>query len=198
MKIVVASRNPGKVREIRHVLGAPGVELLSSEELGEWPEPDESGATFEENALIKARELRRRFGHAALADDSGLAVDALGGEPGVHSSRYAGPEGDAGRNMQRLLREMEGIPGPRRTARFVCVAALVLPSGQEVLTRGTCEGAILTSAAGSGGFGYDPVFRPDGFERSMAELSLEEKSHISHRGKALKAMRGEIARLAGA
>lgn len=197
MKIVVASRNPGKIREIRHVLGVPGVELLSGEELGDWPEPDESGATFEENALIKAAELLHRFGHAALADDSGLMVDALGGEPGVHSSRYAGPEGDAERNMERLLKEMEGVPEGRRTARFVCVAALVMPSGREVLTRGTCEGEILTSAVGGGGFGYDPVFRPDGFDRSMAELSLEEKSGISHRGEALRAMRDEIGRLQG-
>lgn len=192
MNIVIASRNPGKIREIRHALTMPGVKLLSADELPGWPEPEETGSTFEENAVIKASELCRRFDEAALADDSGLVVDALGGEPGVLSSRYAGPEGDAERNIERLLREMETVPEGKRTARFICVIALVFPSGETLITDGVCEGEILTSRSGSGGFGYDPVFAPAGFTHSMAELTIEEKNRISHRGRALEAMRREL------
>jgi len=148
--------------------------------------------TFEENALIKARAMSEEFDRAALADDSGLMVDHLGGRPGVRSSRYAGPEGDSGRNMARLLSEMRNVPGEQRGARFVCVAALVVPGGETIIASGTCEGRILKARRGTGGFGYDPLFLPDGFERSMAELTLEEKNSISHRGKALRAMRKEL------
>jgi XTP/dITP diphosphohydrolase len=189
MQIVIATMNPGKVREIRGVLDVPGVELLTSEELGEWPEPEETGTTLEENATIKARTLSEMFDRAALADDSGLFVDHLGGRPGVHSSRYAGPEGDAEQNMELLLRELEGVPETERTASFQCVVALAIPGRDVVLTRGKCEGRILNKKNGTGGFGYDPVFLPDGFDRSMAELSPEAKNRISHRGKALRAMR---------
>lgn len=192
MRLVLASRNRGKIREIQNALDMPALELLTFEDLGDWPEPDESGSTFEENAAIKALDLLERFGDAALADDSGLIVDSLNGMPGVHSSRYAGPEGDAERNMSRLLEEMALVPEPDRSARFVCVMVLALPSGEKIVTRGECEGHILTERRGSGGFGYDPVFRPEGYERSMAELSVEEKNSISHRGRALEAMRMEL------
>lgn len=192
MQIVIASRNQGKIREIRGALDLPGVELLTCEDLGDWPEPEETGSTFEENALIKASALMERFGLAALADDSGLSVDHLDGRPGVHSSRYAGPEGDAERNMTRLLSELEGVPDAQRGARFVCVVALVYPTGESLLARGTCEGRILSERRGSGGFGYDPVFLPSGSDRSMAELTLDEKNLISHRGKALAAMRDQL------
>ncbi len=189
MEIVIASRNPGKIREIREALDVPGVELLTYEDLGDWPEPEETGSTFEENAVIKATALSERFSRAALADDSGLMVDHLDGRPGVHSSRYAGPEGNAERNIDRLLQEMKGVPPERRGARFICVMALVSPDGQTIITSGTCEGTILSGRRGTGGFGYDPVFEPAGFNRSMAQLSLEKKNSISHRGKALASMR---------
>jgi len=172
----------------------PGLELLTFDDLGQWPEVEETGETLKENATMKARALCERFGVAALADDSGLMVDAIGGEPGVHSSRYAGPEGDPERNMDRLLAELDGVPEERRTARFVCVMALAPPGGETRLTRGTCEGLILAGRRGKGGFGYDPVFLPAGFERSMAQLSLQEKNAISHRGKALRAMKKVIIR----
>lgn len=188
LEIIIATRNNGKIREIRDVLDPLGLRLRTFEEFEDFGEPEETGSTLEENALIKAEELRDRFGLPALADDSGLLVDALDGRPGVHSSRYAGPEGDPERNMDRLLSELEGVPEPERTARFFCVMALALPGGEARLTRGECEGLILTGRRGLGGFGYDPVFMPAGFERSMAELTLEEKNAISHRGKALRAM----------
>ncbi len=189
MELIIATRNKGKIREIEEALSMPGLRLLNFEDFDEFPEPEETGATLEENALIKARAVAERFGSPALADDSGLLVDRLGGRPGVSSSRYAGPEGDPERNMDRLLSELEGVPAAARTARFACVIALVIPGGEERLAHGECEGVILEERRGSGGFGYDPVFLPAGFERSMAELTLEEKNAISHRGKALRAMR---------
>jgi XTP/dITP diphosphohydrolase len=193
MDVVIASKNPGKIREIREALDLAGLNLLTFEDLGDWEEPEETGSTFQENAIIKATALGDMFGRAAMADDSGLEVDHLGGRPGIHSSRYAGPQGDADRNIARLLGELEGVPRDRRTARFVCVIALALPGGEVKLARGECEGTILEERRGEGGFGYDPVFQPVGFDRSMAELSLEEKNAISHRGKALRAMRQQIA-----
>lgn len=193
VRLVIATRNAGKIREMREALAdVPGLELLTYDEVGGWPEVEETGGTLEENAALKARSLAARFGMPALADDSGLLVDALGGGPGVRSSRYAGPEGDSERNMDRLLAELRGVPEERRTARFACVMALALPGGATRVTRGECEGRILTGRRGSGGFGYDPVFQPLGYDRSMAELSLEEKNAISHRGKAMRAMREVI------
>jgi XTP/dITP diphosphohydrolase len=189
MEIVLATRNEGKIREIREVLNIPGLSLRSFKEFDEWPEFEETGDTLEENALLKAFSLRNTFGLPALADDSGLEVDRLEGLPGVHSSRYAGPEGDAEKNMDRLLEELEGVEPGERAARFVCVIALALPGGEVHITRGECEGIILDARKGAGGFGYDPIFQPAGFERSMAELSLEEKNSISHRGEALRAVK---------
>jgi XTP/dITP diphosphohydrolase len=189
MEIVLATRNKGKIREIREGLDIPGLTLRSFEEFDEWPQFEETGDTLEENALLKAFTLRNSTGLPALADDSGLEVDILGGKPGVHSSRYGGPEGDAEKNMDRLLAELEGVPPERRKARFVCVIALALPGGEVHMARGECEGAILEARKGEGGFGYDPIFRPARFKKSMAELSLEKKNSISHRGKALGAMK---------
>jgi XTP/dITP diphosphohydrolase len=189
MEIVLATRNEGKIREIREVLDIPGLTLRSFEEFDEWPEFEETGDTLEENALLKAFTLRNTSGLPALADDSGLEVDILSGKPGVHSSRYAGPEGDAEKNMDRLLAELEGVAPDRRTARFVCVIALAFPGGEVHMARGECEGAILEARKGEGGFGYDPIFRPARFKKSMAELTLEKKNSISHRGRALRAMK---------
>lgn len=189
MKIVTATRNAGKIKEIKGVLEIPGIELITFHDLPDLPDPEETGQTLEENACIKAEAAMEHTGLPALSDDSGLMVNALKGKPGIHSSRYAGPEGDAERNMDRLLSEMEGVPPAERAARFRCVVALALPEGVTLIARGECAGTILTGRRGSGGFGYDPIFQPSGFERSMAELTLEEKNGISHRGKALRAMR---------
>lgn len=189
MELLIATMNPGKIREMKEVLSGAGLVLRTFDEFDDWPEVEETGETLEANASLKAVALRDRYGLPALADDSGLLVDCLGGRPGVHSSRFAGPEGDAERNMDRLLAEMEGVPAAERGACFACVMALALPGGRVRLTRGECEGVILASRRGAGGFGYDPVFMPEGHDRSMAELSLEEKNAISHRGRALREMR---------
>jgi XTP/dITP diphosphohydrolase len=195
MDVVVASENPGKIREMRLLLDIPKLSLVTRDHFSDWPELEESGSTFRENALIKACEVRDHFDMPALADDSGLAVDHLGGRPGVHSSRYGGPQGDSDLNINKLLEELEGVPGDNRTARYVCVIALALPGGEVRTTRSECEGRILTGRRGTGGFGYDPVFLPSGYDRTMAELSLEEKNAISHRGKALRQIRDVIAGL---
>lgn len=192
MELIIATRNSGKIREIHEALEIPGLRLRSFDEFEEFPEPDETGSTLEENAVIKAHAISRRYGLPALADDSGLVVDRLEGRPGVHSSRYAGPEGDPERNMDLLLSELQGVPEAERGARFMCVMALVLPGAEAHLTRGECDGVILEERRGRGGFGYDPVFMPAGYDRSMAELTLEEKNAISHRGKALRAMKDLI------
>lgn len=195
MDLAIATRNHGKMREMAAALDIPGLRVLTPAEAGEWPEVEETGATFQENAVLKAEALRDLKGAAALADDSGLMVDALAGEPGVRSSRYAGPEGDSEKNMDLLLERLAGVPPLERTARFACVMALALTDGELVITRGELEGSIAEARRGSGGFGYDPVFVPLGYERTLAELSLKEKNAISHRGKALSRMRVVLAGL---
>lgn len=192
MELVVATRNEGKILEIREALDLPGLVIRDFHEFGDWPEAEETGETFEDNSLIKAQALLDHTGLPALADDSGLEVEYLGGRPGLRSSRYAGVEGDAEANMDLLLSELAGVPPGERSARFVCVVVLALPGCETHVTTGACEGRILTVRRGTGGFGYDPVFRPEGFDRTMAELTLEEKNAISHRGKALRAMRQVI------
>jgi len=189
MEIVIATRNKGKIREILEALNAEGIVFRTFEELKDWPETEETGDTLEENALIKAFVLRNKYNLPAFADDSGLMVDKLDGRPGVCSSRYAGPEGDPDRNMDRLLEELRGVPDSERTARFMSVVALAIPGGGVHVTNGECDGVILEERKGKGGFGYDPIFQPSGYDRSMAELSLAEKNAISHRGKALRAMK---------
>lgn len=188
-RLVLATRNDGKIREIIELLSGLPIEILTYEDFDAWPELEETGATFEENAEAKASALSGWSGLPALADDSGLEVDALGGRPGVRSARYAGTEGDAAANIALLLKEMEGVAKRERSARFVCVIALTGPSDPAVEIRDTCEGAISEAARGEGGFGYDPVFVPSGEDRTMAQLSLEEKNAISHRGKALRRLR---------
>ncbi len=196
--VVVASSNHGKLAEIRSALDFPGWRFKSASELDEeWPSPEETGDTFEANARIKARAAYERFGLAALADDSGLEVDALDGEPGVYSSRYAGPcATDAENNSRLLLALKDVVSSDRRTARFRCTIVFVAPDGTEIVGTGTCEGRIGFAPRGDGGFGYDPLFEPDATRgRTMAELSLAEKNAISHRAAALADVR---ARLRGA
>jgi XTP/dITP diphosphohydrolase len=189
MRVVVATGNRHKVDEIRAALAFTGWEFVAAADLGGWPEPEETGETFEENARIKALAARELYGLPALADDSGLEVDALDGEPGVYSSRYAGPCADDSENNSRLLMALGDTPRVRREARFRSVIVLMREDGSEVVAEGACEGHIGTEPRGEYGFGYDPLFWPDAVPgRTMAELSMAEKNAISHRGAALRAM----------
>jgi len=189
IRLAVATRNRGKIREIEEALRGLPLRLVTWKEFPGWPVPEEKGQTFEENALEKAESLARFSGIPSLADDSGLEVEALGGAPGVSSAHYAGRHGDDAANIARLLGEMEGVSREDREARFVCVLALAGPRGEKLLVREACEGRIAEEPRGEGGFGYDPVFVPRGYSRTMAELSLEEKNAVSHRGKALRRLR---------
>ncbi|MBN2112549.1 MAG: RdgB/HAM1 family non-canonical purine NTP pyrophosphatase [Acidimicrobiia bacterium] len=182
-RLVVATKNSDKVREVRAILAevAPQVEMVEG---GDWPDVAETGATLEENALLKARAVARATGVAALADDTGLEVAALGGAPGVHTARYAGPEADYAANRRALLAGLDGVAD--RRARFRTVVALVLPDGAETLAEGVLEGHITSSERGSHGFGYDPVFEVDG--ETLAEMGEERKNRISHRARALTAL----------
>lgn len=184
--VVLATQNRDKIREIRYILAGVEVPFLTFEDFADWPDVEEEGATFKENALIKARAVAAFAGMRALADDSGLQVDYLEGEPGIHSARYAGPSGDYGANNRKLLAALEGVPRERRRARFVCWAALVSPKGAEHTAEGVIDGTILEQPRGPGGFGYDPVFVPEGMDRTMSELSEEEKNAMSHRTRALR------------
>jgi len=185
MRVILATRNVGKLAEVAAIVGSAaevaGFEALAGTEL-----PPEEGATYEQNALAKGRAVAAAAGVAALADDSGLEVDALDGVPGVRSSRYAGPACDPKANNEKLLRELDGIPTCERGARFVCVAALVTRDGRERLARGEVEGRIAEAPRGTGGFGYDPLFIPAGYERTFAEMAPEEKNEISHRTRAFR------------
>lgn len=183
-RLVVATRNKGKIVEISALLDGLVEQVSCAADFIDFPETIEDGATFEENALKKAREAVRFAGLPALADDSGLVVDALNGAPGVFSARYAGVDADDAANNARLLDECRNIAVEHRQAAFVCVLAFVTPEGVERLFTGKIPGLILTAAQGKGGFGYDPLFLVDGFGRSMAELTLAEKNSVSHRAQA--------------
>lgn len=184
-KIVFASGNRGKLREVARLLSAWEVEVVPQSELG-VPEADETGATFAENSLIKSQNAAAVTGLPAIADDSGLAVDALGGRPGVHSARYSGPDATDDSNIDKLLNELDGVPADERSAAFHCVASFVDPAGGEpVLGEGRWQGRILTERQGEGGFGYDPVFFDDTAGKTAAEFAPDEKNAASHRGKAL-------------
>jgi XTP/dITP diphosphohydrolase len=188
-ELVVATRNRGKLLEIKALLTGVVEEVCCAADFPGFPDTVEDGLTFRDNALKKAREAMCFTGLPALADDSGLVVDVLDGRPGVYSARFAGEgAGDATNNLQ-LLEELDGIPADRRQAAFVCVLAYVTPAGNEQIFSGRIAGTILTAGRGEGGFGYDPLFLVDGFDRTMAELSLEEKNGISHRGQALQKFR---------
>lgn len=183
MTLVLATRNPGKISEFEALL--PGVRIAPAASIPGCPEPEESGRTFEENALIKARTVSRYTGRTALADDSGLEVDALDGAPGVRSARYAGDHASDRDNMDRLLEALDGMAEAGRTARFRCVVAVVAPDGRTWTAEGVCEGRILREPRGESGFGYDPVFVPAGYDKTFAELDAGVKNRISHRAVAL-------------
>jgi XTP/dITP diphosphohydrolase len=187
MKLILASRNRHKLEEIRTLFDLPGLELSSALDHPEIPDVEEDGKTFEENAVKKAATLARAMGCWALADDSGLEVDALGGAPGVYSARYAGEPVSYPANNQKLLRELRGATD--RRARFRCVVALASPLGKARTVEGRCEGRIIHEIRGAKGFGYDPLFVPDGFEKTFAEMESSAKNRISHRGRALQKAR---------
>jgi XTP/dITP diphosphohydrolase len=207
-RIVLATKNRGKLRELSALLDEPRIELISLADVAPPDfDVDETGATFEENARLKAEAVARLTGLPALADDSGLEVDALGGRPGVHSKRYSGENATDARNNARLLEELREVVEHERTARFVCVLALAEPSLQghdaprasaaetRLLVRGTCEGHIALETRGTAGFGYDPLFVPDELGgRTLGEASAAEKNGLSHRGQAIRALGPELQR----
>ena len=189
MKLVLATKNAGKVVEFRRILAEFGAENLEVVGLDVFPDIgdiEETGKTFEENSLLKARTICKLTGLAALADDSGICVDALNGAPGLYSARYSG-KGDQANN-EKLLQELKDVPDEKRGAYFICVAAYVRPDGFEKVEEGRFYGKVMDQIKGTGGFGYDPLFQPDGLNCSSAELSAEEKDAISHRGKAMRAI----------
>lgn len=190
MKLILASDNTHKLLEFRKLFEGTDVELITKREAGFTDEVDETGATFAENAFIKAEAVMRATGCAAIADDSGLCVDALNGAPGVLSARYTGDHSDSDEDRYRLvLKNLEGRTD--RTARFVSELCCAFPDGDVLRARGVCEGEILTAPRGENGFGYDPIFLPEGYDRSMAELTMAEKNAISHRGRALEQFKKE-------
>ena len=194
MKLVLATRNEAKLVELRRIL-APllAVEVLGLADLPAYEEVPETGATFEDNALIKAREAARRTGLPAVADDSGLTVDALNGMPGVLSARWAGSAASDGANLRLVLEQVADVPDDRRGAAFVCAAVLVTPAGAEEVVRAEMTGTLLRAPRGTNGFGYDPVFVPAGHTVTTAEMTAAEKDAISHRGRAFRALAPRIA-----
>ncbi|GMR04525.1 MAG: XTP/dITP diphosphatase [Thermodesulfobacteriota bacterium] len=186
MKLVLATKNRNKVRELKALLEGLDVEVLTLDDFPNLIPPPEDGGTFKENALIKARWAASETGLPALADDSGLEVDFLGGRPGVFSARYAGPDADDRKNYLKLLEEMRGVEEGMRKARFKCVLAFVTPEGEEHLFCGTLEGSIAERPSGNEGFGYDPVFLVGESKKTAAELTPAEKNAISHRSRAFK------------
>lgn len=185
VKILLATGNPHKARELSAMLSGCDVEVLTLKDVGFAGEIIEDGETFEENAEIKARAVAS-LGYIGVGDDSGLCVDFLGGAPGVYSARYAGEPCDNSKNNEKLLSEMAGVPEDKRGAKFVCVICCVFPDGRKIVSRGECPGRILTSYAGSGGFGYDPLFYCTERGKSYAEMTEEEKNSVSHRARAMK------------
>lgn len=190
MKLIIATHNPGKVKELEGMLTPLGFEVESLLDYPDAPETDETGTTFEENAALKATEAAAYFGHAVLADDSGLEVDALDGAPGVYSARFAGPEKSDEANNALLLEKLNGETN--RTARFVCALCLAKPSGETLIVRGTIEGTIGYSQQGENGFGYDPLFIVPSLHKTATELERDEKAVVSHRGQALRKLEAEI------
>lgn len=191
-RIVFATGNEGKMKEIRLILADLGMEILSMKEAGANPDICENGKTFGENAEIKARAVWEETGGIVLADDSGLVVDYIGGEPGIYSARYMGEDTSYAVKNQVIIERLKGAQGNERSARFVCNIAAVLPDGSVLHTERTMEGLIAEEPAGDGGFGYDPILYIPEFGKTSAQLTIEEKNRISHRGKALEAMKEEL------
>jgi len=194
-KLVLATRNQGKIAEFRRILEelAPGqIELLGVDQFPNLVDVEETGSTFEENSLLKARYTCEATGLPAIADDSGLCIDALNGDPGIFSARWAGSHGDDRANIEKVLEQLKDVPDEQRTAYFICVASLVMPDGRHTVAEGRFQGRILHKPVGQNGFGYDPIFQPLGLSISSAEMSAEEKDLVSHRGKSLRAIAPDV------
>jgi XTP/dITP diphosphohydrolase len=193
--IALATHNAHKLRELGRICADWPVEWRSvqTHDAAAFPDVEETGATYLENALLKARAVAAALGVPALADDSGIEVDALGGGPGPRSARYAGEDATDLQNLEALLRALKGVPAGGRTARYRCVAAIAWPDGRERHTEGVCEGTLVARPTGERGFGYDPIFVPVGWDRTMAALTDEQKDRISHRGRAFRALREDLA-----
>lgn len=199
-RVLLATRNQKKLVELRRILeaeGVTGVEVIGLADVPEFPEAPETGATFEENALAKAADAAKATGLPAIADDSGIAVDALNGMPGVLSARWSGKHGDDQANLDLLLGQIKDVPDDRRGAAFVSAAALAHPDGTETVVRGEWRGKVIREERGTNGFGYDPIFVPEGETRTSAELTPAEKDADSHRGRALRLLLPELRKLAG-
>lgn len=198
-RIVLATRNAHKLEELHRILDAAGldVDLVGATEFPDLPDIPETESTFAGNALLKAREIARLTGLPAVADDSGLCIDALNGMPGILSARWSGRHGDDAANLRLVLGQLDDVPDRRRGAAFHCAAAIALPDGTERVVEGTIDGTIIREPRGSGGFGYDPIFVPLGADRTLAEIPAAEKDAISHRGRALEALAPVIADLLG-
>ncbi len=185
-KIIIASNNNGKIIEVKQMLKDKDIELLSMKEAGVNIDIDENGTTFEENALIKAREVMKLTGEITIADDSGLEVDYLDKQPGIYSARFMGHDTSYDIKNKAIIDKLDGVEGDKRSARFVCAMAAVFPDGTELVERGTMEGRIAYEIKGDNGFGYDPIMYIPEYDKTSAQLSPDEKNNISHRGKALK------------
>ncbi|MEW4284287.1 XTP/dITP diphosphatase [Priestia koreensis] len=185
-ELLIATKNAGKVKEFEDLFGELGFTVTSLLDYPSIEDVEETGVTFEQNATIKAEAISHLFGKIVVADDSGLSVDALGGEPGVYSARYAGMEKNDEANIQKLLTNLEDVPKEKRTARFHCALAVAIPDKETIVVEGTCEGMITTEKHGENGFGYDPIFFVPQLEKTMAQLDKETKNKISHRANALK------------
>ncbi|HHV16803.1 MAG TPA: XTP/dITP diphosphatase [Gelria sp.] len=185
LKLLLASRNQHKIEELQQMLADLNIKVISLNDVSGAPVIEEDGQTFSENASKKARLTAMYTGFTCLADDSGLVVDALGGQPGIYSARFAGEEADDQKNNRKLLQMLQGLDAEKRQARFICVIAISDPRGNVCTVEGKCEGRIDYKERGTGGFGYDPLFIPDGYTRTFGEFSSEEKNRISHRGQAL-------------
>lgn len=190
-EVIIATKNPGKAREFEHIFAPRGIEVKTLLDYSEMEDVEETGATFEENATLKAEAVSKQLNKMVIGDDSGLIVDALEGRPGIYSARYAGEEPkDDQKNLEKVLNELQGVSEENRTARFYCALAVALPGNETITVSGTCEGRILEEQRGTNGFGYDPVFYVPEKGRAMAELSSDEKNKISHRANALKKLEG--------
>lgn len=194
-EVIIATKNAGKAKEFSRMFKPLGYEVKTLLDFPEFEDIEETGSTFEENAVLKAEAVSKAFGKIVIADDSGLMIDALEGRPGIYSARYAGEAKSDEANMQKVLAELEGVPEEKRTARFYCALAVSVPGKEAYTVSGACEGRILTDKRGSHGFGYDPIFFVTEKNKSMAELPPEEKSQISHRAKALEKLENSLGTL---
>ncbi len=192
-KVIMASGNKNKIKEMAAILESFGMDVISKEDAGFGHiDPEEDGETYEENSLKKAMEIMEASNYPVIADDSGLEVEYLNGAPGIHSARFAGEDCNYARNNEKMLAMLDGVPKEQRRARFVTVITMVFPEGGRIVARGECPGEIVTELRGEAGFGYDPIFMPDGFDKTFAQLGTEVKNRVSHRARALQNLREQL------